>query len=845
MTPLRRALLMSLVYFSYAFIAAAGYAETSEQVPVGVRAIGMGGAYSSLADDAAATFWNPAGLVWVGHQELMFTQADLFGAGIHDHLAAFSLPVSPNSALGMDFYHSGYEDSELNFGESRIDLSLALRPRPWLSVGGTAKYLTQSSDIDGNSLARGSGRGIDAGLIASPVEGLRLGLLARDMLDTRLRQDTGGKSEVLYPGSLRVAGSYAWRHHATVALDIDHRWHAGLEWTPLEEAALRFGIDDDRHDPDGATFSYGVGLRKSILRVDYALVDHPMLSATHHLSIALNVNLNPSQIKIEKLQSRDVYASLYRTYAHDTLATVQIRNLNNRLIETDVSMFLPGLMAAPTIQRKVSLRPGVVTEVALRPVLSWPLLERSGDHPAQLNVSATYQGRRLPRTEKSSARLTSYGPGAIDWSAGVAQAAAYVTARDSVVGGLARSALRAIAPEDIARFGSRNLAFAAVLFDCLGQLRITYVPDPNNPFSAVSEAPKTVDTVQYPGETLHKRTGDCDDTSVLMAALLASVGINTQFVDAPGHLFILVDSGIDARNRIGLSLDSTRTVVVDDEVWIPLETTAIKHGFAEAWRLGAQSYASWDERGQLELADVAASQATYEPADVAPMGVIPEVDASDLSTRIASDATQVAQWGDDFRDVAFPGWRDMLAISPVGLDRTASVLFAAGQFEAAQSQLESAVRMASGNTLFRNHLGVAMAARGLRDSALAQFDLGLRINNSDPSLWLNRGVLLYDAGDSAAAVQSMATGLACAGGADEVTRWMAQVAGAVRQDETQRPAAHRIHDLLSAARQLVAAGAVGKDGSRPGARALGIRSLPGNTITGGRMALKTALYWKE
>ena len=45
--------------------------------------------------------------------------------------------------------------------------------------------------------------------------------------------------------------------------------------------------------------------------------------------------------------------------------------------------------------------------------------------------------RRLPRTEKSSARLTSYGPGAIDWSAGVAQAAAYVTARDSVVGAIA------------------------------------------------------------------------------------------------------------------------------------------------------------------------------------------------------------------------------------------------------------------------------------------------------------------------------------------------------------------------------------------------------------------------
>src|SRR5438093_2273051 len=61
----------------------------SQQVPYGARAIAMGGAFSSLADDATALFWNPAGLARVGHEEVMFTHANLFNSGINDNVGAF------------------------------------------------------------------------------------------------------------------------------------------------------------------------------------------------------------------------------------------------------------------------------------------------------------------------------------------------------------------------------------------------------------------------------------------------------------------------------------------------------------------------------------------------------------------------------------------------------------------------------------------------------------------------------------------------------------------------------------------------------------------------------------
>ena len=93
----------------------AARATPSSQVPVGPRAIGMGGAFSALADDASALFWNPAGLARVGHQEIAVSHANLFGTGIRDDLVSFVLPLSPDRAAAADWYHSGFDDGVLGF----------------------------------------------------------------------------------------------------------------------------------------------------------------------------------------------------------------------------------------------------------------------------------------------------------------------------------------------------------------------------------------------------------------------------------------------------------------------------------------------------------------------------------------------------------------------------------------------------------------------------------------------------------------------------------------------------------------------------------------------------------
>src|SRR5207302_7165056 len=144
---------------------------------------------------------------------------------------------------------------------------------------------------------------------------------------------------------------------------------------------------------------------------------------------------------------------------------------------------------------------------------------------------------------------------------------AWVTPGDPAVDELARQASRLALAQENHPFGNRNLAFAAAMTDALAELGVAYVPDPTTPFATVSATPHAVDTIYYPYQTLDRLSGDCDDTSVLMASLLGNVGVGTRFVDVPGHIFVIVDTGLNEHNRSALGADSTMMVIADQEVW--------------------------------------------------------------------------------------------------------------------------------------------------------------------------------------------------------------------------------------------------------------------------------------
>jgi tetratricopeptide (TPR) repeat protein len=420
-----------------------------------------------------------------------------------------------------------------------------------------------------------------------------------------------------------------------------------------------------------------------------------------------------------------------------------------------------------------------------------------------------------------------------------------------VVFDLAREAIRAVPPEAAAAFGARGLARVAAVFDALQVLKVVYVPDPNSPYSRVRHEAGTVDLVQYPRQTLARRTGDCDDTSALVAALLGSVGIDTRLVDAPGHLFLLVDTGVHARNRVALSLDDHLSVVIDDGVWIPLETTAIDKGFTEAWKLGAEAYGSWAARGEVQSVAVAEAQSRYEPADLPGEAVTPVLDPAPLGALLAEDGAAIRSWREAYQSAHYLGAMES-QVSGEALDELAHVYFLAGKLDSARVYLERALAGQPASARLHNNLAVTLAALGDLDGALAHFDSALETDASDPGLWLNLGLAHVAAGDSAGAEEPLAQGVERSGGFENACRLLGvSVRQEASREGTPRMSADEIRALLQAAARRVPRAPVKSvgGGAKPAPAPAVTPVKPGKLRVGAtRSALpdiQNYLYWKE
>ncbi len=85
-------------------------------IGIGPRANAMGGAYSSLADDASAMYWNPAGLSLVNQYEGIFTYTNLF-ADINLNYFGLVIPAGEVGTFGLNV-------TALNYGEMEITTEL-------------------------------------------------------------------------------------------------------------------------------------------------------------------------------------------------------------------------------------------------------------------------------------------------------------------------------------------------------------------------------------------------------------------------------------------------------------------------------------------------------------------------------------------------------------------------------------------------------------------------------------------------------------------------------------------------------------------------------------------------
>lgn len=241
-------------------------AATFLRLEQGGRGIGMAGAYTAVADDSSAWWWNPAGAAWSIRREFaasytkfvetMNTQYASVLWPTTKELGTFGASLTYMSIPGIDGFDStGKPAGKLTANGYAASLGYARMLMDNLSAGANVKILGQKLATE-----QGSGFAADAGL-QYRQSGLGLGISVQNMGP---KLSVGGGSSPL-PLNIRAGLSYTPHPKVILALDEekprdgDFRLHVGGEWKVSQAFALRAGFQQLPFLGSGAGYSMGVG----------------------------------------------------------------------------------------------------------------------------------------------------------------------------------------------------------------------------------------------------------------------------------------------------------------------------------------------------------------------------------------------------------------------------------------------------------------------------------------------------------------------------------------------------------------------------------------------------------
>lgn len=131
-------------------------AATFLEIPVGARAIGMGGAFVSCADDATSLYWNPAGAALSSKTGFIASHTDWI-AGTKFDFAGLAIPLGLFGTIGASFTSLSVDDMKVrtveqpegtgeyfSAGDLAAGITWARRMTDRFSIGFTAKYIHEA-----------------------------------------------------------------------------------------------------------------------------------------------------------------------------------------------------------------------------------------------------------------------------------------------------------------------------------------------------------------------------------------------------------------------------------------------------------------------------------------------------------------------------------------------------------------------------------------------------------------------------------------------------------------------------------------------------------------------------
>jgi hypothetical protein len=163
-------------------------AATFNNIGVGARPLGLGGAFVALADDSNAADYNAAGLGYIGEIHLGATHAQRFSGLITYNALSGVIPLGRIGAIGAGFGDLA-EDSDV-YHEQTLRLSYGNALFKQFAIGANLKLFRTSFDeanefvVENPYFVKTSSSAVsfDLGVIAKPFQSLSLGASVENLL---------------------------------------------------------------------------------------------------------------------------------------------------------------------------------------------------------------------------------------------------------------------------------------------------------------------------------------------------------------------------------------------------------------------------------------------------------------------------------------------------------------------------------------------------------------------------------------------------------------------------------------------------------------------------------------